>query len=361
MKYKLRISLIINLLILVCFLEYLNAAPLISVVQGTANNGQSLTILGSGFGSKGANVPILWDTVENQYPGLTNGQTIPTGSGYPWEHNAAARNLIKYCSTAIEQRGRYSSSCYKASNTSNASLWGHKVEGATYLYVSWWWKTANDVSGTNHSSKFLRLSDSTDIPNATFSWTQMQNYVYDATSSCMPGYCTNVWVGTAPSVNQWHFFEAYFDSENMTYTLRVDNSSIVSNKSFSPGSLVFDYVWKVGFDGGGDTPPLITSWMDDIYIDNTPQHAVIGNASTYDGCNHLEVQPTTEWNSNGQSVTIKVNQGSFLDGQTAYLYVFDLNGSVNAVGHPITFGRGSSSGDMTPPTAPTGISTSVAQ
>jgi hypothetical protein len=148
--------------------------------------------------------------------------------------------------------------------------------------------------------------------------------------------------------------EAYFDNSARTWDVRVDNVSHGSttnyNCSFAP-----NYVWKVGVDSGGNSPQAQTSYIDDIYIDNTFQHVVIGNASTYSASTHFEVQPPTSWSATSAAVT--VNQGSFANGASAYLYVKDSTGAVNSNGYSITFGSGGG-GDTTPPNAPSGLSVS---
>jgi len=85
--------------------------------------------------------------------------------------------------------------------------------------------------------------------------------------------------------------------------------------------------------------------FDDIYIDTTQSRVEIGEASTFDTCTIREIQPPTAWSNN--SITFTANQGSFSDGDTAYLYVVDEDGSVNEQGYQIAFGPAGP--DTTPP------------
>lgn len=355
-RNSIRISIIIMILSII-FTNVTIAAPLVNSISGTIDHGQSVIAYGSGFGSKAQASPVLWDTVDNQstYASVSNGDTIPTGGSNPWGENTYS--ATKYRTTIADQRGQ-STACYYASNSTKNHLGMKNITGATYLYVSWWFKTNTSISGTSHSSKVIRVNDSDDPTlNQTFSWTQMQAYVWQS-----PNYYGNTWKTLSPTINAWHFFEAMFDSRNRTYTLRVDGTTLYSAISWSGAtSTVLNQIGCIGWDSGGSAPIAITSWMDDIYVDNTPSRIVIGNNTTYASSTHLEMQIPMSWSANGQTITFKVNQGSFADGATAYLYVFDSNGSVNAIGYPITFGQGSSSGDTTPPTVPTGISTSIIQ
>jgi hypothetical protein len=414
---------------LFCFANISQAAPSISAVNGTISHGNSVMISGIEFGTKTTALPNLWDTVENQYSGLSNDAKIPVGSDYPWEGNIY--NATKYNSIRSEQRGK-SSANYHSSGGVNA-MSTHYVPGANYLYISWWWKAdanvfvsdqlpcsfddstdsitvanheyvednpvmffaggelpvninpgdtyyvknptadtfqiyapwtdkatfsfgsngigTNYVATRNHSSKFLRVSDHSDIVNKTFSWTQQQAYVYDN-----PNVFGNVWRENNPAINVWHFFEAIFDSVNRTYTLLVDGVAMYDVIDWAGADLVFNEIWAIGWHTGGVySPTLVKTWMDDIYVDNTPSRVVIGNAPTYSTCNHLEIQPATAWSSNGQSITVILNQGSFSDGSIAYLYVVDSDGTANETGYPITL---SGSSDAIAPTAPSGLAVS---
>ena len=52
---------------------------------------------------------------------------------------------------------------------------------------------------------------------------------------------------------------------------------------------------------------------------------------------------------------VNLNTGSFTNGQIAYLYVVNADGTVNANGYPLTIGDGAPAIDTTPPANPTGI------
>jgi hypothetical protein len=311
------------------------ALTITSVNNGntTISNGQSIPILGNGFGTKSSAGPKLWDTVDNQpaYSKLASGATIPTGSGYPWQNNSSGDNNIKLNTTECRNGGK----CYKATSSVHETLDDLNIgPGTGQIYVSWWWKTANDVSGTTHSSKFLRLSNSSDITNKTFSWTQREDYNYE---TGLGGYCPEHYGGDWPGVlNQWNFMEVWIDSSTMKYSVRVNGAPYADNVTWTCTPFIYDYLWKIGFDGGGTSPPAITSWMDDIYVDTSFARVMIGNASTYAASTHFEMQPPVSWSAS--QVQITVNQGSFAANSTAYLYVVDSTGAVSS-GQKITFGN----------------------
>jgi hypothetical protein len=189
----------------------------------------------------------------------------------------------------------------------------------------------------------LRASYGADYVNNTFSWTQQQSYVYGGS------YCANDWHDWGGNANAWNFIEVWFNNSAKTYTIRVNGANVINNSSFSGCNFNFDYIWMLGFDGGGNAPPSLTWWMDDIYADNTLSRVMLGNASTYAASTKFEMQKPSVWSAS--SVTIAANPASFTTGQTAYLYVIDSTGAVNASGLPVTIGGG----DTTPPAAPTGL------
>src|SRR5574343_493704 len=75
------------------------AAPSISGVSGTVSSGQSVTIAGSGFGSKSSAAPMKWDTFESG----TVGQNLGTPTvGTAWDLYTAYDNQEpKYSSTFV--------------------------------------------------------------------------------------------------------------------------------------------------------------------------------------------------------------------------------------------------------------------
>lgn len=316
----------------------LSAPSITSLSSSIISQGQNVTISGAGFGVKSAVSPVLWDTVDNQaaYSTLSNGTTIPTGTGKPWGANSG----MKLSTT----EGRLGDKCYKATNTSSGTLENLKIGSSpNYIYVSWWWKpSANPLNPVgNHSSKFIRLSNEANLVYQTYSWTQMQSYVYNN-----PNYAANDWWDWPGMVNQWNFHEVLVNNINRTYSVKVNGKPYVNNSSWASGTAFkFDYLWMIGWDGGGVAPPAITTWMDDIYVDNSLARVMICDSSNYSSATKCEMQiPNTIWND-GQ-IQVTVNQGSFPASSTAYLYVVDTSGNVSA-SKQITFGSGDGGGTAT--------------
>ena len=107
--------------------------------------------------------------------------------------------------------------------------------------------------------------------------------------------------------------------------------------------LHFGHYWGNGFSAAG-------AYFDDVFVQYGTQARVeIGDKSTWVACTYREIQIPTAW-SDG-SVTVTVNKGSFGNCETAYLYVIDENGNVNANGIPVKIVTGAGE----PPCPPSGL------
>jgi hypothetical protein len=87
----------------------------------------------------------------------------------------------------------------------------------------------------------------------------------------------------------------------------------------------------------------------EIYVDSTVARVEIGDGSTWSTSTHREIQIPNSWSAS--EVHITLNQGSFADGSTAYLYVIDSRGNVSN-GLQIVFGTIYGSVDTSNPIAP---------
>jgi hypothetical protein len=90
------------------------------------------------------------------------------------------------------------------------------------------------------------------------------------------------------------------------------------------------------------------AFVDDFYLDNSPARVELGNAPIWNNCTHREIQLPDNWSTN--NISIKLNQGTFQDGQKAYLFVVNSN-NVASQGYEIKIGgSGSSNSSPNPPT-----------
>jgi len=154
------------------------------------------------------------------------------------------------------------------------------------------------------------------------------------------------------SNGEWLKVELFLEEESGDGTGTADGTEIVKYYKTSTSS------WTTWSDYGGNVDTRIDSahwqWIhfgqyigntsttidaniyyDDVFVQTATWARIeIGDNSSWNDCAHREIQIPTAWSDD--SITITVNQGSFQDGETAYLFVVDENGTVSE-GYPITF------------------------
>lgn len=347
MKRK-NIKIIFLLTIFFSLANFVKAAPSVSEVSGTILHDANITVNGSGFGIKPYAQPELWDRVDNvsAYSALTNGMTVLVdGPGRPWTRNgyfAYTVDNMKF-STA-QQRNANSLENYFA--TEEGSFEYHPIEHETgAIYLSWWFRFQGAMPD---DYKLLRLSDSSDEQNKTFSLASRGGYVFLSNNpECYNN--TYTWTWSKASPDTWTRYEVLLDGSNRFYKVWINGSQSGDTMTWPETcpAVSFDSVWRIGFDEASGT-----FWMDDVYLDTTPARVEICTGSEWAARGHCEIQSATSWNASAISLT--VNQGSFTDSSSAFLYVSDSAGTVNADGFPIIFGV--EAGDTLPPSAPSSLS-----
>ena len=324
------------------------SGPSISSTSGTWSHGNSVTIAGTGFGSKSTAAPIRWETFEDGTVG-----TNVTTTGY-WSAESPAQTLfdddsnISTRHSNSDQHIRWDGNGWPGStgkfykddigfaNTGKAyvNLWLYMdfISGEGELPTGWQVKLFRIHGDSNHTSKPLFYSNLMTDDDQTVSYWVCGVY---NTSSIYPGADwmeEHYWVNMvmeykdSTSINtadgEAHFYSsrpnhtsAYYKGSKTSVTTR---DSTVTNyvDCLSMGYLVTN---------GGD---YADTYWDDVYIDNSWARVEIGDSSTYANCTHREMQIPSAWS--GTSVTVTVNQGSHSSFTGKYLFVVDEEGNVSS-------------------------------
>ena len=83
-----------------------------------------------------------------------------------------------------------------------------------------------------------------------------------------------------------------------------------------------------------------------FFLEVATNHIRLTDNPSWLAVGHREIQIPTAWSDN--SITIKINQGSFQAGDTAYLFVVDEEGNVS-YGYPVVIdGRSDENGNVIP-------------
>ncbi len=316
-------------------------------VSGLVIDGESLTITGTNFGSAAPNV-ITFDDFETGTPGAT----ISTGAGSAkygqWDD---AVNSAYYGTNDFVSGSQSYTSNYAASylNYIQADF----PAGTRDVFISWWLfiPVGYNIPGegtaenTNWKQMWLQGESTNDddlvLPTRLGSWVINGNesdpgYHNYTTIDFVKGEWKRLWIWLKGSTTS-----ASADGEVKLWEL-VDTgvvqreNDLVANNLKETGA--FEKIRPNGY--GRITPSCITSF-DDIYVASGPNaqaRVEIGNASTYMASTDLTILTATSWSDT--QVVATVNLGRFSPGETAYLYVFDADGTPNATGYEITIGGG---------------------
>ncbi len=385
------------------------------VSDNTIANGQSITISGSGFGTKVAvnNIvgpPVLWDNFEDG----TNGQLVQP-SATKWDRVRSDNTSgPRYYSGAIDG----SMGVRTGSGIVNGVSAGHtrtlmEDDQFKHLYLDYYIRAYKGEGLKQRSSKQVMIWSanagiSEDGPNTAF-W-QITQGGEEPPFAFGQYVCGNdPWINTygngwgvdefttarhvqieyrqpsAIGVNDGHvriWYDGVLVTDQMPFgspscnpdTNYLDNLFI---GHFQDVDSAIEPQWKwisCPSDSRCNECPAGVSgcsvnndaWLparqdeffyDNIYIDKSIARVELGNAPTYTASTRREVQVPTSW---GSSIQITVNKGGFSSGQTAYLYVVDASGNVNSSGYPVTIDDLSTPFvDTIAPTAPSNLNTSA--
>ena len=321
--------------------------PVISSVSGTIQHGQTITINGSGFGTRGdyhshSNSGLAWAWQDFESGALNS---------YGWIADTNYLGIVQWDIQTTGGRG--GASTYWARRYSNDSpadnqggykkIYSDAAPTSTYFLSFWHYdpRSAGESSGKITRSRFL---------NDVELWHSSSGGVVYRSS----GAYTNV-----PAVTYaWHRFDILLEGAGTPFRQRLwQIGAAGSGGAFNAPAFDDSYAipilspWEPNMGAGKDYAPPGggKEWrFDDIYVDLTQARIEIANTSTWAARTQCEIQIPLTW-ATGQ-VQAQVNRGAFGATASAYIYVVDSAGLVNTNGFPITFGGG-----PVVPTAPTNL------
>ena len=356
-KQNLKIILILIILILPSFVL---AAPSIIEIEGTLGEGNQVLINGNGFGFHSLNVESLHQNIESGNVGEEFNKVNWTRSDWdawadPIYNNEEAHSGNKSIKCSVNNSDYNCAFAYDMPN----------VQAGESLYVTWWVKYIGETDG---QWKMFRISEPLTIIDGegeavASTWFDLQRYII-----INPGTATDrtLWLGEEQvprGDGSWHRIELeYFAGDTNTpngiIAIRTTSSAgIIGTNNFSDVNThintgdSWNYAIWQNYLGNGISSGEI--WMDDIYLQyNTFARVEVCSGSNWNLRGGCDIQVASYWDN--ELINIYFNQGSFFEGETAYLYVVDSTGAVNVEGHPIVIGSGGS-GDATPPDVPQGL------
>lgn len=379
-------KLLVSLLAVLCLPGLSISAPSISGVSGTVTHGQLLTISGSGFGTKTSAAPAVWDNgagtnILNAWDGAW-----PEAGSQP-ECTPKYHSPMRGVPTAHANVQKYLAGCAPGTGVgypNNVMVWKDRTITSfpAYSYISFY--TRNDPlydSGDNYKWFDYSTGNTPYTMNTSTDSNWYLEYVgglgndfhinddggsiYNQAPDWTLDYQGNskYFGGSINPKNQWVKIEVAikYTNQNDGWIDIYENGNLIKSGSapHSYNGATDKYAGSARNEaiGGFSRNGTINNWryFNDIYLDYTLAHVILGNSSSYQSCSIREVQIPTSW-SNG-SITFNVNLGAFQQGQTAYLYVVDNTGAVSG-GRAVTVGGSGSGGGTTPTDNPPTISIS---
>jgi hypothetical protein len=342
-------SLAFGSILLLCTSLQANAQPVITGVAGDPSHGSTLTITGTGFGTKNPVKPLIWadfegDTLEgnlsfSRVTALTDTQyLLLTTANQSLHSNYSSRVMVNnggikqsgHLGVAVDTpsttyyvfvRRNYADSSWWTNVKNYKYFWPNQVVGGggrQIIIVDWGSRNRVGVQGSGTSGDLLRDTnygcyegtENCDISEpATNSWLREEYQIKDGD----PGVANGTW-------HQWIDGVTKMDRRG-DYLTRTDDS-------------LFGVIYAHNFPASTDLPPSgAYVYMDDFYVDTTWSRVMIGDRNTFDSSTHREIQLPKTWSDN--SITIQVNAGSFTSLGNSYLYVVDANGRVNQQGYSL--------------------------
>ncbi len=348
-------------------------APVISGITGAFDHKGTVTVSGSGFGSKTSAAPVAWDDATgngilgtwdgawpNQLPGYNTGYYSPMrGINPPHAHDS--RYIAGAHASNAGANSGYDVVVYK-----NIQAQPYPF----YVYASWY-QRADDAwifgEQADNYKAFIYSSCCTPYtapywslsygpPHPTDAKDQgLQWIIVGETLSLPDASGHNAWWGIAtnPMAGKWSKEELVIKVTDQAdgFVHQSENGHQVvsyvgpTDKTFSGPQRT------VGIGGYSNMQGHSSNWryFDDVYMDTTLSRIVLADKPSLSAATIIENQIPSTW-SDG-SITATVNLGQFVQGQTAYLFVVDSSGTPNSSGMPVTVG-----GTANAPNAPTAVS-----
>lgn len=330
------------------------AAPTITGVSGPAAHGATVTVSGSGFGTKPTAAPLKYDDFEGGALGalIANGWHASSQMGFPPIYS----NTIVRPNSTRSVRSRFINGEYNSSfGLSNQTL--------QELYIDAWYYFDSVAPYSRNHKPFRLHNGSQGQPNLYYGfWCQGQGasiIAQDGVSGGTTGHWMADWL-TIIGARQWAHFQLYIREstpgvDDGVVWFAVNNAVQLDNRPIrtrNVASDTWDMVLLGNYTGHEADSSCAASgdqntYWDNVYVDTSRARVEIGNGPTYATSTHREVQIPSAWAAG--SITVTVNAGSFGPLDTLFLYVVDASGAVNTTGFSVSMTG------QSPPAPPTGL------
>ncbi len=320
------------------------SGPSVSSISGTVSDDNNITISGSSFGSHNLNTEWLGGKtghIESATDGAVFSKTNWAIVSFPGTFDPFYDSTKAY---SHDQSVIFDSVYYDDGRIGIRYDPGSNV---TFGYATWY--AYIDLGGATGQWKMFRMRHASGVTDTApefvmFNWFYSTGKQFMVRATGAGDTSQRYYLGTTdyPEEGEWCRLELFMQASSspgeydcsIQYYIHRPGSSITKAldktalRSYVSGETArWRYYIFQNYQGNG-LAGSSKVWMDDIYIQDTKARVEIGDASTWSGCTHREIQPPSAWS--GSSITIKLNQGSFTSLSGKYLYVVDSSGNVSA-------------------------------
>jgi hypothetical protein len=316
------------------------AQPSITGVTGTLSHGQTVTIAGSGFGTKSPVAPAAFEDFSD---GVANGISKHGGTWHITNNTDNLRTPFDTMNARCDFKnpGGYCDYSYDAVT---APRWF--VQYWFKPAPNWQWGTTTYGGGNDGLAnvKYWRLfpTGARNYSNVGLAW---HGFNANRTSVFVENGTTTV-IDTANATlltpGAWHLIQVAFAENSgvdqadgrlrlwIDGALRYTTDALVTNVG-SDGPAVNKRPFIIGLWDSwppSDAPvDTMYGYYSDIYVDTSWARVEVGDAPVYENCTVREIQIPSSWSAS--SIQITFRQGTFGNGQTVYVFVVDESGAVS--------------------------------
>jgi hypothetical protein len=337
-----------------------HAQPAISGVSGSG----TLTVVGSGFGTKSSPGPLKFDTFENGADGSTLASVDSRWQPYDQQTGVRFSNVLAHSGSLA----------VRAVVTNGESFFSNYFTfspASDEVFISYWWRTDNADSSDHTIVKMTRINSSAaagggGVYNGNGGTTLGGTFDLASNSGPYVAYDNGptdeagVHYFAAPPRNQWFRVDMYkklgtpgtangvMDVKMFGVDAYADNAALTraAGYSFKQDTIL------LGTMDGSDQAHNYQIYIDDMYIDTSRARVELCDSATWSARQHCEIQPATAWSNT--SISFSLNAGSFSRSASAYLYVVNSAGTANSNGFLVSSLAGGG-GSVAPPSAPTHV------
>jgi hypothetical protein len=324
------------------------AAPTVTGVSGTVQEGSAVTVTGSGFGTFDGTI-VTWDDFEAHALGarIHNSSAKIGGTWTTQGSYAGAGARYEGSRTHSGSRAAYLDWSVDT-NTIRAFGWAGRGP-YTRLFISYWrYMAGNYTAGTDNHKQFYLFGNNGDfpqlmpcIPAGQSSW-GVYNNVSDSSLSWNERNNMNTlgwsYSNTRDTFQRWDYWFVLNDVNVANGTVKswLNGKLGISTNSYNTRRVngAFDD-FRLGHMAQGFTDTA-KAWYDDVYIATTQARVELCDKPTWTECTKREIQIVQPSSWTAGELTFTLRKGGYDGVAGKYVYVIDSSGNVNSSGYPLT-------------------------